>query len=414
MEYVQIDQRIKAHTPPLRPEELEQLKENILSEGCTAPLILWGSVLVDGHNRYAICREHRIEFKVERREFDGIESVFEWIENNQTGRRNLTDHWFNYYLGERYNRQKRRHGANQFDAERSPHSEDSSKTSDKLGAEHGVSGATVERAGEFAAAVDAIAEEFGDETKTEILTETKSLTQKDVKEIAKAKKDGIAFDSFKEAKEWAKNLNKQDKEEKTKQKKENRAQKEQTLAVKQQALPDKRYGVIVADPEWKFETYSENGMDRSADNHYPTSALDVIKSRDIASISAPDCVLFLWATAPMLPQALDVMKAWGFEYKSNMVWDKITPGTGYWFRNCHEQLLVGTKGKIPAPAPGTQYHSVIREKSKEHSEKPEEALEMVEDYFPNLPKIELNRRGTPRPGWDAWGNEVESVLEAAE
>ena len=76
------------------------------------------------------------------------------------------------------------------------------------------------------------------------------------------------------------------------------------------------FGVIYADPPWRFEPYTrDTGMDRAADNHYPTMTLDEIKALDVPSIAAEDCVLFLWATAPMLPQALEVMTAWGFTYK---------------------------------------------------------------------------------------------------
>ena len=188
---------------------------------------------------------------------------------------------------------------------------------------------------------------------------------------------------------------------------ERRAAREAALAARQAALPDKRYGVIVADPEWRWEPYSrETGMDRAADNHYPTSATDTIAARDVPSIAADDCVLFLWATVPMLPDALRVMEAWGFTDKSHAVWDKVHIGTGYWFRNRHELLLVGTKGDIPAPAMGTQIASVWTIVRKQHSAKPEQFLELIEEYFPNLPKIELNRRGPARPGWDAWGNET--------
>lgn len=188
---------------------------------------------------------------------------------------------------------------------------------------------------------------------------------------------------------------------------ERRAERELELASKQTALPTKRYGVIVADPEWRFEPYSRaTGMDRAADNHYPTSVTELIAQRDVPSIAADDCVLFLWATVPMLRDAWDVMEAWGFEYKSHMVWDKVHIGTGYWFRNRHELLLVGTKGDVPAPAVGEQSASVMTIARKEHSAKPEQFLELIEQYFPNLPKIELNRRGAPRHGWDAWGNEV--------
>jgi len=188
---------------------------------------------------------------------------------------------------------------------------------------------------------------------------------------------------------------------------ERRAQREAELADKQTALPSQRYGVIVADPEWRFEPYSrETGMDRAADNHYPTNATDLIAQRDVPSIAADDCVLFLWATVPMLEDAMDVLRAWGFKYKSHAIWDKVHIGTGYWFRNRHELLLVGTKGDIPAPAMGEQFASVMTIARKEHSAKPEQFLELIEQYFPNLPKIELNRRGPPRPGWDAWGNEA--------
>lgn len=193
---------------------------------------------------------------------------------------------------------------------------------------------------------------------------------------------------------------------------ERRAQRELELASVQTALPVKRYGVIVADPEWRFEPYSrETGMDRAADNHYPTSVTDIIAERDVPSIAADDAVLFLWATVPMLRDALRVMEAWGFEYKSHAIWDKVHIGTGYWFRNRHELLLVGTKGDIPAPAMGDQFASVMTIARKEHSAKPEQFLELIEQYFPNLPKIELNRRGSPRPHWDAWGNELQEAAE---
>jgi len=192
-----------------------------------------------------------------------------------------------------------------------------------------------------------------------------------------------------------------------------RSAKEAKLGLTQMALPTKKYGVIVADPEWNFEVWSEKGMDRAAANHYPTSDVGDIKAREVESIAANDCVLFLWATAPMLPQALAVMDAWGFQYKSNFAWGKNKAGTGYWNRNTHEHLLIGTRGNVPAPAMGTQYHSLIMQPVREHSQKPEVFLEIIENYFPSLPKIELNRRGAARPGWDAWGNESFAVLSAA-
>lgn len=191
-------------------------------------------------------------------------------------------------------------------------------------------------------------------------------------------------------------------------KQEARAMRESDLGAKQQSLPEKKYGVILADPEWKFKPWSqETGMDRAADNHYPTSELCDIAARDVLSIAADDGVLYLWGVIPMLPQALCVMHAWGFDYKSAHVWGKDKIGLGYWARENCEILLIGTRGKPPAPAPGTQRNHLIMAERGEHSAKPECFLEMIERHFPTLPKIELNRRGPPRPGWDAWGNEAE-------
>lgn len=164
------------------------------------------------------------------------------------------------------------------------------------------------------------------------------------------------------------------------------------------------YGVIYADPPWRFEPYSrDSGMDRAADNHYPTMTLEDIVNMKVPA--AEDCVLFMWATVPMLKGALIVMEAWGFDYKSHFVWVKDHAGTGYWSRNSHELLLVGTHGNIPAPAPGQQYDSVITAAAGEHSAKPFAFREAIEDMFPTLPRLEMFARQS-WDGWDSWGNEV--------
>ena len=169
-----------------------------------------------------------------------------------------------------------------------------------------------------------------------------------------------------------------------------------------------QFGVIVADPPWRFHVWAEeSGSGRSASAHYPVSDLDAIKTLDVRSISADDAVLFLWAPAPMLPQALEVMAAWGFAYKAHVVWliDKL--GLGYWARSKHELLLIGTRGDVVAPAPGTQWPSVIEAPTGKHSAKPEIFLDTIDSLYPNLPKIELYRRGKARPGWIAWGAEAD-------
>lgn len=197
----------------------------------------------------------------------------------------------------------------------------------------------------------------------------------------------------------------------TEQKQQRRAERVIQLAKATKAsseqLGKKLYSVIYADPPWRFEPYSrETGMDRAADNHYPTMPVAEIMALKVPA--ADDAVLFLWATVPMLPEALNVMGAWGFTYKSHFVWMKNQAGTGYWNRNKHELLLVGTKGDIPAPAPGEQYESVITAMLDEHSTKPAAFAEIIEDTFPYLTRLEMFAR-EPRLGWDTWGNEVQDV-----
>ena len=150
-----------------------------------------------------------------------------------------------------------------------------------------------------------------------------------------------------------------------------RAARERELAAKpvqaSQSLGRKFYGVILVDPPWRFEPYSRTtGMDRAADNHYPTMTVDAIKALPIPA--AADCVLFLWATPTMLPAALETMAAWGFVYKSQLVWIKDKRGLGYWARYRHELLPIGTRGRVPCPAPGEQADSVIEAPRGRHSE----------------------------------------------
>lgn len=187
-----------------------------------------------------------------------------------------------------------------------------------------------------------------------------------------------------------------------------RAEREAALAERTREAAAKLgrevFGVIYADPPWRFEPYSrDTGMDRAADNHYPTMSFE-----DLRQIEAPagdDCVLFLWATVPMLPEALGVMAAWGFAYRSHCVWTKDRIGTGYWFRNQHEVLLVGVKGDVPAPAMGDQYASAISAPLGRHSAKPDAFAEMIEELFPTVPRLEMFARAE-RLGWTTWGNEA--------
>ena len=128
--------------------------------------------------------------------------------------------------------------------------------------------------------------------------------------------------------------------------------------------------------------------------------LDEIKALPVPEIATDDAVLYLWATASKLPQALEVMNAWDFTYKTNAVWVKDKIGMGYWWRNQHELLLVGTRGSFSPPPEDLRLSSVFFEPRTAHSMKPDAIADAIADMFPNLTKIELFSR-QPREGWAA-------------
>lgn len=169
-----------------------------------------------------------------------------------------------------------------------------------------------------------------------------------------------------------------------------------------------RYPIIYADPPWRYENPPMGGTNRSIENHYPTMTLEEICAMPVADLATDDAMLYLWATAPKLAECMEVITAWGFEYRTNIVWDKEHIGMGYHARNQHEILLIAKRGNIPPPQAGKQPASVHREKRTEHSAKPEFYYEMIEAAYPQLPKIELFCRN-PRAGWAVWGNQASAA-----
>lgn len=163
------------------------------------------------------------------------------------------------------------------------------------------------------------------------------------------------------------------------------------------------FNVIYADPPWRYE-YSIS-TSREIENQYPTMTLEDICSLPVASISADDSVLFLWATSPKLVEAINVIEAWGFTYRTCMVWIKDKIGMGYYARQQHELLLIAARGNLPTPEPANRPPSVLYGERNTHSYKPEETYEVIEKMYPEFNKVELFCRN-PREGWFSWGNQV--------
>lgn len=190
------------------------------------------------------------------------------------------------------------------------------------------------------------------------------------------------------------------------------------------------FGLIMADPPWSYEMRSEKGYAKAPEAQYRTMDLAAIKALPVEALAAPDCLLWLWAVNPQLPQALEVMAAWGFTFKTAGSWvkrskhGKVSFGTGYILRSSNEPFLIGTRGS-PSTTRGTrsalvtheggflcaadevwQNHTVtIEATAREHSRKPNEAYEACEELMPDVRRLDLFSRES-RPGWTAWGDEA--------
>lgn len=213
------------------------------------------------------------------------------------------------------------------------------------------------------------------------------------------------------------------------------AERQQKLAAKLQALPEQKFPIILADVPRRFNVRSrETGLDRAPENHYPTMTFRELIDLNVAQCAADDCLLVFWSTAASLQDDLDIMAEWGFVvtrprdangklirdtdgnaaslpdrtgYRSMQVWNKDKMGLGYWFRDRHEFVLLGTRGKFLSPLPGTQDESCYQAPRGAHSEKPDRVYEWIERIWPSLPKLELFARADEaRPGWATWGYEA--------
>lgn len=175
----------------------------------------------------------------------------------------------------------------------------------------------------------------------------------------------------------------------------------------------KRYDIIYADPPWQYERKKVQG---AAENHYSTMSNKDICNLNIAELANKDCVLFLWATFPKLPEALQVIKAWGFHYKTiAFLWLKQNKskkgwffGLGFWTRGNAEICLLATKGKPHRKS--NKVHQFIISPIREHSRKPNEAREKIVELMGDIPRLELFAREKTN-GWDVWGNEIECDVE---
>lgn len=181
----------------------------------------------------------------------------------------------------------------------------------------------------------------------------------------------------------------------------------------------KKYQIIYADPPWQFKNYNDATATNWVGQHYPLMDLETIKKLPIASLADSNCVLFLWITFPTIEKAFEVIRSWGFVYKTvAFVWVKqnssgmgLWLGMGYWTRSNAEVCLLATRGNPKRIDAGVR--QIVMSPRQEHSHKPSEVRERIVQLMGDLCRIELFARRKVE-GWDCWGNEVESDIDLME
>ena len=176
----------------------------------------------------------------------------------------------------------------------------------------------------------------------------------------------------------------------------------------------KRYGSILIDPPWRFSNRTGKvGPEHKRLRRYDTMSFDDIAALPISEITLPKSHLYLWSPNALLPEALDIMRAWGFTYKTNIVWYKVRKdggpdgrGVGFYFRNVTELLLFGIRGKIRTLAPGRSQVNIVITRKREHSRKPDSVYDLIQRCSPG-PYCEMFSRQRV-PEWDQWGDEVDT------
>jgi len=359
---LQTDKEFQSLIPALSNEEYCGLEASILADGCRDPLVLWGDILIDGHNRYEICQKHKLPY-----ETCTISSIKDrrdariWIRRNAMDKRNLNA--YQRSVLSLANESDIAAGAKEKQREAGgPLPQKSAKAPINTRAE--------------------VAKDAG--VSHDTIAKVKVIEAKAPEEVKERLKRGeVTINrAFLDVR---------------------RAEKKRRQPGKVDAMPDGKYRVVYADPPW---SYGNTGLEEygHAEGHYPSMTIAELSEMPVKDLLEDNAVLFLWVTSPLLAECFAVIKAWGFKYKTSFVWDKVKHNFGHYNSVRHEFLLVCTKGSC-TPDDKTLFDSVQTiERSKKHSEKPEQFRAIIEKLYATGKRIELFARKQV-DGWDVFGNE---------
>lgn len=379
---ITIDSDFQSLLIPLTSDEYQLLEQSIINEGCRDAIVLWDGIIIDGHNRYAICTKHGINYKTIEMKFDNRQSAKTWIILNQLGRRNISAFLSVKYavdylkplIAEKAKAKQKTDGKDLGGTLCQKSDKGVIHTTKELALAAGVSHDTVHR-------VEKILEKAPKEVITKLSTGDISINQA-YQQVRKAEKVEAVEKRIEEHK------------------------KVQTGTVDIYNT-DKKYNIVYADPAWSYW----DGGQKNQSLHYTTMTIDDIKGLPVSNITDDNCILFIWVTYPILQEALEVIKSWGFNYSTcGFVWVKKNKsgegnffGLGSWTRANTELCLIATKGSILRM--DASISQVIEAPIDEHSKKPDIVRHLITKLVGELPRIELFSR-KPAEGWDVWGNEA--------
>lgn len=379
---MKIKEEFKNLIPALSAEEFKQLEENCLAEGIRDAIITWHGYIIDGHNRYEIATKHKLKYESIEKSFDSEEDVKEWMIHNQFGRRNLSNYQRSVlalelesvFSARAKEKQGQRTDIKQISAESKP-----IETRKELAKVANVSHDTI-------AKVKVIQATATPEVKAKLSTGEVSINQ-------------VYQDIKKEEKREQQEVKKQEYE-----------QRVETITKNEFKVDifntKEKFRVIYSDPAWSYNDKQDTPQLGGAAKHYDTMSVSEICSLPVNEISEKDSVLFLWVTSPLLEDAFTVIKAWGFKYKTSFVWDKVKHNMGHYNSVRHEMLLIATKGSC-TPDNKKLYDSVQSiERNDNHSEKPIEFLNIIDDLYNYGNKLEMFCRNIKKDKWYGWGNEI--------
>ena len=399
---LKIKEEFKKLIPPLTAEEFKQLETNCIDEGIRDAIVTWNGFIIDGHNRYKIATDWQLSFKTIEKVFESEEAVKEWMIINQFGRRNLSN----------YDRAK-------LGLELEDIFSKKAKANLKLSGEIYGKGCQIS---------DKPITLFQEQTIEKKPIEIKPIdTKKEVAKIANVSHDTIAKVKVIEQKaapevkeklstgeisinQAYQDIKKEEKKVELEQKKEQYIERVETKNINEFKVDifntTEKFRIIYADPAWSYNDKQETPMLGGASKHYNTMSVSEISNLPVKNISEKDAVLFLWVTSPLLEDAFEVIKSWGFKYKTSFIWDKVKHNMGHYNSVRHELLLIATKGSC-VPDNKKLYDSVQSiERNDNHSEKPIEFLNIIDDLYLYGNKLEMFCRKIKKQNWYGWGNEL--------